>query len=327
MIKIGVIGAGHLGKIHLKILKNLPEFELVGLYDKDPDRAKAVAEELEVPAFDKLLDLVNVVDAVDIVTPTLAHYEVASQSIRRSKHVFIEKPVTHTVDEARKLVALVREAGVVAQVGHVERFNAAFLAVKHLIDRPMFIEIHRLALWNPRGTDVSVVHDLMIHDLDVVQHIVGSPIRSFSASGVGVITDTPDIANVRLEFHNGCVANLTASRISLKNMRKMRIFQKSAYLSIDFLDRKAEVVRIFDPSDAIPEGLNTLDVELDAHRSKKLAIEVPDVPAVNAIELELKEFARAINTRQDPAVSIYDATEALQTAHAIAERIAQQALA
>ena len=317
MIKIGVLGAGHLGKIHLRLLNNIPAFQLVGFYDQNPEVSRAVAQEYELQAFESAEELVAAVDAVDIVTPTNSHFELAQLALRNTVHVFIEKPIAATVEEARSLTKLAHEAGVVNQVGHVERFNPAFLTVRHRQLQPMFIETHRLAQWNPRGTDVSVVLDLMIHDLDIVLHLINSSVKKVSASGVAVVTDTPDIANARIEFHNGAVANLTASRISMKNMRKMRLFQHAQYLSLDFLDKKVEAFSIMDEE---PEGRGSMSFEAAKH-TKYLVPEMPEVTPVNAIEEELKEFALAIQQEQSPAVPFHDATLALQTAFQIAEKI------
>ena len=234
MLKAGVLGAGHLGKIHLRLLNQSNKFELVGFYDADPENAKRVVEEFGYTYFDSIDGLIEAVDVVDIVTPTLSHYDCAKQAIKKGKHIFIEKPITNTVEEAETIRTLVAEHGVKGQVGHVERFNPAFIGVKEQIKNPMFIECHRLAEFNPRGTDVPVVLDLMIHDIDIILSVVQSPVKHISASGVSVVSETPDIANARIEFKNGCVANLTASRISLKNMRKTRFFQKDAYISVTF---------------------------------------------------------------------------------------------
>lgn len=320
MVKIGVIGVGHLGSIHLRLLKEIPDFQVVGIYDADPARAAAVAEEFEVQAYPSLSALIDVVDAVDIVTPTLAHFECAKAAMKRFKHVFIEKPITHTVEEANILINLAREAKVKAMVGHVERFNPAFLAIKNLDMKPMFIESHRLAQWNPRGTDVSVVLDLMIHDIDVILSVVKSAVKRVSASGVSVISDSPDIANARIEFDNGCVANLTASRISLKNMRRMRIFQRNSYVSIDFLSKTADVFHINDAT-ATPDP-NKLKFEFKSgERVKYLTVEHPKVEPVNSIKMELEEFARSIREDVAPPVTLEQATAALQTAYMIADKI------
>jgi predicted dehydrogenase len=233
-LKAGVLGAGHLGKIHLKLLQHSEKYELTGFYDPDESNGKKVEAEFGYPFFNSIEALIEAVDVVDIVTPTLSHYTCAIKAITKGKHIFIEKPITNTVEEAEQIRLLVSENNLRGQVGHVERFNPAFKAVKEDIQSPMFIETHRLAEFNPRGTDVPVVLDLMIHDIDIILSVVKSPVKNITASGVSVISETPDIANARIEFENGCVANLTASRISMKNMRKSRFFQKDAYISVDF---------------------------------------------------------------------------------------------
>ena len=237
MLKIGVLGVGHLGRIHLKCIELVDELELVGFFDPNEKNASTALKNHKIQRFDSLEDLIAAVDMVDIVTPTTTHFRLAKKSIEAGKHVFIEKPVTNTISEAEELLSLAKEMNVKVQVGHVERFNPAFLSLKDTDLKPMFIEAHRLAMFNPRGTDVSVVLDLMIHDLDIVLSLVDSEVKGVHASGVNVVSDSPDIANVRLEFENGCVANLTASRISMKQMRKVRLFQPDAYISLDFLEK------------------------------------------------------------------------------------------
>ncbi|MGC8866363.1 MAG: Gfo/Idh/MocA family protein [Bacteroidales bacterium] len=321
-LKIGVLGAGHLGKIHLKCIKEIPEYVTIGFYDPDPRVAEEVSREFEVPAFDTLGDLVEKVDVVDIVTPTVEHFACASLALREGRHVFIEKPVVATPAEARELMKIALEARVKVQVGHVERFNPAFLAAFPYLNKPMFIEAHRLALFNPRGTDVPVVLDLMIHDIDIVLSLVKSNVKRIHASGVAVVSDTPDIANARIEFENGCVANLTASRISLKNMRKTRFFQRDAYISVDFLNKDVEVVALanYDPDNAGP-----FDMVLDLDNGKpprKFEFNRPEVKPINAIQTELASFAQAILTDSDPPVTILDGLTALQVAWQIMDKIA-----
>src|SRR5689334_12156412 len=282
MLKIGVFGVGHLGKFHLNNWKEIPGTELVGFYDPDDDAAKNVSEKYQLARFVDADALVDACDAIDVVAPTNFHFDICEKAIRKGKHVFVEKPLANTMEEASQLVKLVQESNVKLQVGHVERFNPAFLAVKDFDLNPMFIEVHRLAQFNPRGTEVSVILDLMIHDIDIILSIVKSDVRSISSSGVAVMTDTPDIANVRLEFHNGCVANLTSSRISMKKMRKMRLFQKDAYIGIDFLDKKAEIIRLQNGEEATGFGF---DLETP-NGIKKIAVDMPTVPSVNAIKAE-----------------------------------------
>jgi predicted dehydrogenase len=302
MLKIGVLGAGHLGKIHIKCIKELKQYQLVGFYDPDERTATETSQKLGVKKFADMDELIDAVDVVDIVTPTLSHYTCASVAIRKSKHVFIEKPITNTIEEAKSLMSLSREADVKVQVGHVERFNPAFISAKKDLDNPMFIETHRLAQFNPRGTDVSVVLDLMIHDLDIVLSVVGSNIKRISASGVAIVSDEPDIANARLEFDNGCVANLTASRFSLKNMRKSRFFQRNAYVSVDFLNKTSEVVKMRDI-----EG--------------EIFFEKPTIKPNNAIKDELESFAEAIINNTTPPVTVEDGYKALDVAYKIQAKL------
>lgn len=320
MLKIGVLGAGHLGKIHLKLLGEVKEFKLVGFYDPDFATARQVSEAIGVPYYESLEKLIEEVDAVDIVTPTVNHYECAVKALRLSKHLFIEKPLANTVQEARDMIRLAKEADVKVQVGHVERFNPAFKAAASYIHQPMFIETHRLAQFNPRGTDVSVVLDLMIHDIDIVLSTVKSSVKKISTSGVAVVSDTPDIANARIEFDNGCVANLTSSRISLKNMRKSRFFQKDAYISVDFLDKSCEIVKLKEVfGDADPLAM-TIDLG-DNKGTKQIYFENPQINEGNAIREELQSFAHAIIHNTIPPVSIQDGYEALQVAHQIADKL------
>lgn len=320
MLKIGVLGAGHLGKIHIKCIKDIPEYELVGFYDPVAENAASVAAEHGIKSFDTIDALLQEVDLVDIVTPTLSHYECAEQALNAGKHVFIEKPVTNTTEEAEKLIALSTDKGLKMQVGHVERFNPAFTAARPYLKQPMFIETHRLAQFNPRGLDVPVVLDLMIHDIDVILHAVGSPVKNISASGVAVISETPDIANVRLEFENGCVANLTTSRIAVKNMRKSRFFQKDAYVAVDFLEKKSEIVRLQEASEQ--ENPFSLVLDLGENKGKKeIIFENPKVHPVNAIREELFTFHEAIVNDTEPVVTIQDGYRALKVAHDILDII------
>ncbi|WP_346883919.1 Gfo/Idh/MocA family oxidoreductase [uncultured Algibacter sp.] len=312
MLKAGVLGAGHLGKIHLRLLNQSEKYNLIGFYDADEDNGKKVEAEFGYKFFNSIESLIDAVDMVDIVTPTLSHYDCAKQAIAKGKHVFIEKPITNTVEEAEHIRTLLAEHNLRGQVGHVERFNPAFLAVKDDIKSPMFIETHRLAEFNPRGTDVPVVLDLMIHDIDIILSIVKSKVKNVSASGVAVISDTPDIANARLEFENGCVANLTASRISLKKMRKARFFQKDAYISVDFLTKKCEVVKMKDA----PQNPGDFDMILQNAEGikKQIYFDNPPVADNNSILDELETFADAINNNTTPVVTLHDGTEALRVA-------------
>ncbi len=315
MLKAGVLGAGHLGKIHLKLLNQSNKYELVGFFDPIKENTEKVVKEFGYKSFNSVQELIDAVDVVDIVTPTLSHFDCAKEAIEKGKHIFIEKPITKTVEEAEKLIILTNKFNVKGQVGHVERFNPAFTSVKDSIQNPMFIETHRLAEFNPRGTDVPVVLDLMIHDIDIILSVVKSKVKTVNASGVSVISETPDIANARIEFENGCVANLTASRISLKNMRKSRFFQRDAYIAVDFFEKATEVVKMKDA----PEKRGDFDMILQNAEgvSKQIYFENPKIEANNAILDELETFADAIEKNTTPVVSLEQGTEALRVAHMI----------
>lgn len=312
MLNVGVLGAGHLGKIHLRLLNESQKYNLVGFYDPDVINGKKVEAEFGYTFFDNINKLIDAVDVVDIVTPTLSHFDCAKKAMEKGKHVFIEKPITNTLQEAEELLLLEKKHQVKGQVGHVERFNPAFMAVKENINDPMFIETHRLAEFNPRGTDVPVVLDLMIHDIDAILSVVQSKVKQINASGVSVISNSPDIANARIEFENGCVANLTASRISLKNMRKSRFFQKDAYIAVDFLEKKVEVVKMKDA----PEKPGDFDMILQNAEGikKQIYFENPDIAVNNAILDELETFADAINNNTVPVVTLEQGTQALKVA-------------
>ena len=315
MLKVGVLGAGHLGKIHLKLLDQSSKYDLIGFYDPDIANGQRVEKEFDYKYFEQLDELINSVDVVDIVTPTLSHYNCAIKAISRGKHIFIEKPITNTLEEAEHIRLLVSENNLRGQVGHVERFNPAFKAIRSEIKNPMFIESHRLAEFNPRGTDVPVVLDLMIHDIDIILSVVQSPVLSIQANGVSVISETPDIANARIEFENGCIANLTASRISLKNMRKSRFFQKDAYISVDFLEKKTEVVKMKNA----PKNPGDFDMILQnaEGQKKQIYFENPNIVPNNAILDELETFAEAIKNNTKPIVTLRDGANALKVAHQI----------
>lgn len=315
MLKAGVLGAGHLGKIHLRLLEQSEKYELVGFFDPFTENAEKVAKEFGYRLFDSIEALVAAVEVVDIVTPTLSHFECAKMAIEKGRHIFIEKPITKTVQEAEAIKTLASQFHVQGQVGHVERFNPAFTAVKDKIDTPMFVETHRLAEFNPRGTDVPVVLDLMIHDIDIILSVIDSKVKKVHASGISVISETPDIANARIEFENGCVANLTASRISMKNMRKTRFFQKDAYISVDFLEKKSEIVRMKD----VPNNPDEFAMILQNAEGikKQIYFDNPEVENNNAILDELESFADAINNGTKPVVSLRQGAEALRVAQMI----------
>ncbi len=317
MLRIGVLGAGHLGKIHLRLANQSEKYELVGFYDPFEENANKVAAEFGYKKFNTIEELIQAVDVIDIVTPTLSHFDCAKKAIEAGKHVFLEKPITTTVEEAEAIIALAKEHNVYGQVGHVERFNPAFVAVSSKIENPMFIETHRLAEFNPRGTDVPVVLDLMIHDLDAILSVVNSPVKHVSASGVSVLSESPDIANARIEFENGCVANVTASRISMKNMRKSRFFQRDAYISVDYLEKTCEVVKMKDA----PETPGDFDLILQNAEGlkKQIYYDNPVVLPNNAILDELESFHDAIVNKTTPIVTLEDGTKALKLAYQIIE--------
>ncbi|MBX9733577.1 MAG: Gfo/Idh/MocA family oxidoreductase [Chitinophagaceae bacterium] len=317
MLKIGVFGVGHLGKFHLNNWKEIEGVKLIGFFDPNNDNANAVTEQYGLKRFMDEDKLIDACDAIDVITPTNHHFDICMKAIRKGKHVFVEKPITHTIKEGRDLVDMVREANVKLQVGHVERFNPAFLAIKDVPLNPMFIEVHRLAQFNPRGTEVSVILDLMIHDIDIILSLVKSDVKSIAASGVNVMTETPDIANVRIEFNNGCVANLTSSRISMKKMRKMRLFQKDAYIGIDFLEKKTEIIKLKQPNDT---GVFSFDIDTQ-NGKKTIAIATPAVEPLNAIKLELQAFVDAIHNNTPTIVSEIDGFLAMEVAHQILEKI------
>ena len=321
MLKIGIFGAGHLGKIHLKIAENSNIFELVGFYDSDFNVVNKLLKEFDYKFFENPDALINSVDVVSIITPTISHFKIAKKAIKASKHVFIEKPIAQTDDEANTLVNLAIDYKVLGQVGHVERFNPAYQSIKSTLINPMFIEAHRLAEFNPRGTDVSVILDLMIHDIDIILSVVDSPIRRIDASGVAVISKTPDICNARVTFENGCVANFTASRISMKKMRKTRFFQKEAYIALDYLTKKVEVVKIKNA----PKQTDDLSILLtNAEGDKKqIYFEIPKIDEINPIQEELEDFAKSINKNKRPTISLKDGAYALKVAHQIIARINQ----
>ena len=314
-LKIGVLGAGHLGKIHLRLLQESSAYELVGFYDSQPQIAAKISREFGYRSFSEVDSLLDEVDVIDIVTPTISHFELGKKALEKGLHIFLEKPITATVEEANELVSLAKAKGLLGMVGQVERFNPALMAANPYINTPMFIETHRLAEFNPRGTDVSVVLDLMIHDIDAILSVVQSKVIDVQASGVSIISETPDIANARLRFENGCVANLTASRISMKTMRKSRFFQRDAYVSVDFFEKKTEVVRMQNA----PESAEDFAMILENAEGikKQIFFDNPEVKEGNAILMELEHFADAINNNKEPIVSLQAGTSALEVAHQI----------
>jgi predicted dehydrogenase len=317
MLKVGIFGVGHLGKFHISNWKEIEGVKIIGFFDPNNDNANDVINTHGLKRFSDEEKLIEACDVIDVITPTDLHYEVCMMAIRKGKHVFVEKPLAHTLQEGKDLVNMVREAGVKMQVGHVERFNPAYLALKEMNLNPMFIEVHRLAQFNPRGTEGSVILDLMIHDIDIILSLVKSDVKSISASGVAVMTDTPDIANVRIEFNNGCVANLTSSRISMKKMRKVRLFQKDAYIGIDLLEKKTEIIKLKQPED-----VDAFSFDIETPNGKKtIAIANPSIEPLNAIKLELESFVDAIVNNKPTVVSEIDGYLAMEVAHKILDKI------
>lgn len=319
MLRVGVFGVGHLGRFHLNNWKEIEGIKLVGFFDPSDKNAEEIKARYGLKRFKSATTLMDACDVVDIVAPTTFHHELCKLAILKSKHVFVEKPLANTMEEAREIVKLAKEGNIKFQVGHVERFNAALLAAKEHHLNPMFIEVHRLSQFNPRGTDVSVILDLMIHDIDIILSLVKSNVKNVFANGVNVLSDTPDIANVRLEFDNGCVANLTSSRISMKKMRKMRLFQKDSYVSIDFLDKKTEIIKYLSPED---KNVFSFDIETN-HGKKTIAIAAPAVKENNAIKMELESFANSIRQNRPTAVTEIDGYRAMEVAHQILDKISR----
>ena len=318
MIKVGVIGAGHLGKIHLNILNN-SDFELVGFHDTDVFNSEKLSQEKGYSFFKELHLLIEKIDAAVIVSPTTTHFEIAKECINKGKHIFVEKPLTKDSNEAIIIETMAKEKGIIGQVGFVERYNEAFISCREFIKNPKFIESHRLSDFNPRGTDVSVIMDLMIHDIDIILSINKSNIKKIDASGVSIISSTPDIANARIEFEDGCIANLTSSRISLKKMRKTRIFQEDAYISINFLEKEFQVVKIRDKHKGEVES--SLIVKNNLGEEKVIFFENPKVESINSIEAELNDFYKSIKFKSHSKVSLNDGIKALVVAEEIMRQL------
>ncbi len=319
-IKIGVIGVGHLGQTHARLLKQVKTADLVGVYDVDRTKAENIAAELGVKAFGSVDELAQSTEAVSIVAPTSVHYELAARLMKAGRHCFIEKPVTASVKEAEEICAIADRENVKVQVGHIERFNPAVLALSHLKLEPMFVECHRLAQFKPRGIDVAVVLDLMVHDIDLILNFIKSSVTSIDASGVGVISDTVDIANARIKFANGAVANLTSSRISQHPMRKMRMFQRDGYISIDFAEGIAEVYRATKPELGVPSGLNLGTIGI-GDAARVVTYEQPEAPQVNSLKMELELFLQSVLADTPTVVSAHEALKVMVVADSIVKQI------
>ncbi|MEX2117440.1 MAG: Gfo/Idh/MocA family oxidoreductase [Bacteroidota bacterium] len=323
-LTVAVIGAGHLGSLHARMLSQIKDADLVGIYDIDESKGSALAAELNTKVFRNLEEAVNAASAVSIATTTKTHFDIGSQVVEAGKHVFIEKPLTETIEQARKLVQLAESKKVKVQVGHIERFNPAILALEQYRLQPLFIESHRLAQFNPRGADVDVVLDLMIHDIDLILSLVKSRVTRIDANGVAVVSNSADIANARLQFESGCVANVTASRISQNRMRKMRLFQRDAYISIDFAQGLAEVFRLVDEADASVKSTMLLGKIEQGTRKRAIVYEQPEVREVNALKHELELFVQCVRNDSEPAVTGSDGLQALEVAAEIMKTIESQ---
>jgi predicted dehydrogenase len=323
-LRVGVIGTGHLGALHAKMYAQIPTANLVGVYDVDSVRSEKCAAEFGIKAFAQMDDLLKNVEAVSIATVTQSHYDVAMQVIKHGIHLLIEKPITATIEQARELTKAAEIKGLKLQVGHIERFNSAILALEMYDIKPLFIESHRLAQFNPRGSDVAVVLDLMIHDIDLILSLVKSNVTRIDANGVAVISDTPDIANARLQFENGCVANVTASRISQNKMRKMRLFQHDAYISIDFAQGLAEVFRLVEEkTPGIKPTMMLGKIDQGLHK-RMIVYEQPEIKEVNALKYELERFIESIEKNIEPPVTGRDGLHALEVAQEILQKIETQ---
>lgn len=318
-VRIGLVGVGHLGKLHLKNILQIPEAIISGIFDVDVSQVEKTKAEFDVPIASSLEELFSKCEALIIATSTSSHFEIAQKALNAGLHVFIEKPITVTVEEAEKLIQLSNEKNKIIQVGHIERFNPALIALEKYQLSPMFIQSDRLSQFNPRGTDVAVVLDLMIHDIDIILNLVKSDVEKVDANGVAVVSDSIDIANARIQFKNGCVANVTASRISQKKMRKMRMFQRDAYISIDFLQGLSEIYRLVKPEeDAI--GISYGEIGIGEKR-RKIIYEQPEIPEINAMKYEQELFIKSILNNIPPVVSAEDGKKALSVANFIINEI------
>ncbi len=322
-LKIGVIGTGHLGKLHTKMFKSIKNCLLIGVYDLNEGVAKKVASEFGCKQFNSLDELLNSVDAVSIAVPTVNHYDIAKYSLEKRKHIFLEKPITATIEQAEELVNIANENNLKIQVGHIERFNPALLSVESFINEPKFIQTDRLAQFNPRGTDVTVVLDLMIHDIDIILSLINSPVKDIQASGTAVVSDSVDIANARIQFENGAVANVTASRISQKKMRKMRLFQKDSYISLDFTSGVSEIYRLIPLTEKPPlSSFSFGEIGID-DKKKRVIYQQPEVKEINALQYELSLFVDAVMSNTKPVVSGVDGLRALKIADKIIAKISE----
>jgi predicted dehydrogenase len=320
-LKIGVVGTGHLGKFHIKMLKQIDDCEVVGIFDAKLDVAKKAGNELNAKVFDTLDELLGEVESVSIAAITGAHYELAKKCLLKGLHVFLEKPITAGIPEAEEIVKIASEKKLKLQIGHIERFNPALISLEKYIIEPMFIQTDRLAQFNPRGTDVAVVLDLMIHDIDIILSLIKSNVKDIQASGVAVVSNNIDIANARIEFENGAVANVTSSRISQKRMRKMRIFQRDNYIALDFITGVSEVYRLIPVEEKLNSGYISFgEIGIDELK-KRIVYEQPEIKEINALKYELELFVNAVINDIKPLVSGEDGLRALRVAELILDKI------
>lgn len=320
-LPIGVIGVGHLGKLHTKMFKQIENCELVGVFDSSSEQALTVANEHSTNSFSSLDDLLSNVKAVSIAATTSAHYEIAKKCFEKGIHVFIEKPITATIEQAEELVDISKNKNLKLQVGHIERFNPGLISLDSYINEPRFIQTDRLSQFNPRGTDVAVVLDLMIHDIDIILSLIKSEVKQIEANGVAVVSDHIDIANARIQFENGAVANVTASRISQKKMRKMRIFQKDHYISLDFVTGVSEIYHLLpvdQPVDSASISFGEIGV---GEKKKRLVYEQPEHKEINALNYELQLFVDSVLHDKKIVVSGEDGLRALKVADIIISKI------
>lgn len=320
-LQVGVIGTGHLGKLHTKMFSEIDNCKLIGVYDSDSNQSKLVSDEFNLKSYQELDELLNNVDAVSIAASTSAHYEIAKRCFEKGIHVFIEKPITATIPEAEELVEFANQKNLKLQVGHIERFNPALVSMEKYLLEPKFIQTDRLAQFNPRGTDVAVVLDLMIHDIDIILSLVKSDVAEVQANGVAVVSEHLDIANARLQFENGAVANVTASRISQKKMRKMRIFQQDGYIALDFVSGVAEVYRLLPVDEEIKSSAISFGELGIGDKKKRLVYEQPEQRELNALRYELQLFIDSVLNDQSPIVSGLDGLRALKVAEIILKKI------
>lgn len=320
-LNIGVVGTGHLGKLHTKMFKEIENCNLVGINDSNSGQVKVVGEEFGVNVFESLNDLLNKVEAVSIAATTSAHYDLAKICLNAGKHIFIEKPITATITQAEEIVELADSLNLKIQVGHIERFNPALVSMEKYINDPKFIQTDRLAQFNPRGTDVAVVLDLMIHDIDIILSLIKSKVENIEASGVAVVSDNLDIANARILFENGAVANVTASRISQKKMRKMRIFQRDGYIALDFVTGVSEVYSLLPVDQKVKEGFISFGEIGVGDKKKRLVYEQPEQKEINALEYELQLFVNSVINKEKPVVTGNDGLRALRVAKIIIDKI------